>query len=216
MKISKVFKKGKKIKRFIKFSCFTLLSLAIIMIIIKINLKNHSKGVNNLNIITQESIINEIKNTNKIIPLEVELSKTITIDKSWGDLDVFQKYKRIKFFANCSFYIDLSSLKEENIIMDENKKILNVTVPTPKIFTIDIIRDKTIYEDSSNGLLRFGEVMLTSEEFELIQKEVSKSFEETLNDTEIYEKALSNSKISLTNLLKKFMGNDMEINISFK
>lgn len=216
MKISKVLKKGKKIKKFIKFSCFTLLSLAIIMVIIKINLKNHSKGVNNLNIITQESIIDEIKNTNKIIPLEVELSKTITIDKSWGDLDIFQKYKRIKFFANCSFYIDLSSLKEENIIMDEDKKTLNVTVPTPKIFTIDIIRDKTIYEDSSNGILRFGEIKFTSKEFELIQEEVYKSFEKTLNDTEIYEKALSNSKTSLTNLLKKFMGNDIEINISFK
>lgn len=216
MKISKVFKKGKKIKRLIKLSCFTLLSLVAIMFIVKINLENHSKGVNNLSIITQENLINEIKNTNKIIPLEVNLSKTITIDKSWGDLDVFQKYKRIKFFANCSFYIDLSSLKEEDIIMDKNKKILNVTIPPPKIFTIDIIRDKTIYEDSSNGLLRFGEVKLTSEEFELIQGEVYKSFEGTLNDTEIYEKALSNSKISLTNLLKKFIDNDIEINISFK
>ncbi|MCF0148511.1 MAG: hypothetical protein HUJ77_08950 [Clostridium sp.] len=38
-----------------------------------------------LNIITEESLINEIRSTSKIIPLEIELYKFITIDKSWGN-----------------------------------------------------------------------------------------------------------------------------------
>ena len=58
--------------------------------------------------------------------------------------------------------------------------------------------------------------MLTSEEFESVQKNVYKSFEETLNQKDIYEKAIYSSKISLTNLLEKIIGNDININISFK
>ena len=173
-----------------------------------------SREKKTLNITTEEILINEIKSASKIIPLEVELSKTMTIDKSWGNLEVFQKYKRIKFYANCSFYIDLSNLDKEDISLDENN--LTITIPNPQIFTIDIIREKTAYEDSTNGLLRFGEIMLTSEEFEEIQEEVYKSFEDTLSGKDIYDKAISNSKISLTNLFRQIIGDDIIVNILFK
>ncbi|MBE6053110.1 MAG: DUF4230 domain-containing protein [Clostridium sartagoforme] len=213
MSISKTFR---KIRKIIKLSCFILILLGSIILFIRLYFFNSSSNDTILNINTEESIIKEMKNTSKIIPLEVELSKIITIDKSWGDLEVFKKYKRIKFFANCSFYIDLSNLKEDDIIIDKNLKSLSATIPSPKIFSIDIIRDKTIYEDSSNGLLRFGEITLTSEEFELIQEDIHKSFESTLNEKEIYDKAISSSKISLTKLFSQIIGDDMSINIYFK
>ena len=213
MIISKFFK---RLKRIIKVTFITLLFLSIIIFVFKINMINSSKQDEILSITEEENLIKEIRSTSKIIPLEIELSKSITIDKSWGNLEIFQKYKRIKFFANCSFFVDLSNIKEEDIIVDKNKNIIDITIPNPQIFTIDIIREKTIYEDSSNGLLRFGEIMLTSEEFEAIQKNVYKSFEETLNQKDIYEKAIYSSKISLTNLLEKIIGNDININISFK
>ncbi len=213
MIISKFFK---RLKRIIKVTFLTLLFISIIIFIFKINMINTSKQDEILSITEEENLIKEIRGTSKIIPLEIELSKSITIDKSWGNLEIFQKYKRIKFFANCSFFIDLSNIKEEDIIVDKNNNVIDITIPNPQIFTIDIIPEKTVYEDSSNGLLRFGEIMLTSEEFESVQKNVYKSFEETLNQKDIYEKAIYSSKISLTNLLEKIIGNDININISFK
>lgn len=204
----------KLIRKIMKILLLILIFIIITFFIIKFNMIKDSKEKKTLNITTEESLINEIKNTSKIIPLEVELSKTITIDKSWGNLEVFQKYKRIKFYANCSFYIDLSNLDKEDISLDENK--LTITIPNPKIFNIDILREKTAYEDSTNGLLRFGEIMLTSEEFEEIQEEVYKSFEDILSEKDIYDKAISNSKISLTNLFRQIIGDDIIINILFK
>ena len=211
MNISKTLK---RIKIILKLSLLLMIILITMLFIIKFNTIKAQKDNKPLNITTEESLINEIKNTSKIIPLEIELSKLITVDKSWGELEVFQKYKRIKFYANCSFYIDLSNLDEEDIILSENN--LTITIPNPKIFTIDILREKTTYEDSTNGLLRFGEIMLTSEEFEDIQEEVYKSFEDTLNGKDIYDQAISNSKISLTNLFRQIIGNDININILFK
>lgn len=219
MIISKLFKKGKKIKKFIKFICIISILFITIICVINLNWKNISrdyKNMESINIITEENLINEIKNTNKIIPLEVELSKLITIDKSIGNIDVFEKYKRIKFFANCSYYIDLSNLTDEDIQMDERNTTLNITIPSPEIFSINIIRDKTVYEDTSNGLLRFGDIKLTSEEFDTIQEEVYTSFNETLQSEEIYDKAISSSRLSLTNLIKQIVGKDIEINVSFK
>ena len=211
MKISKTLK---RIKKLIKLLLLILIFLITILFIIKFNTIKTQKENKPLNITTEESLINEIKSTSKIIPLEVELSKLITIDKSWGDFEVFQKYKRIKFYANCSFYIDLSNLNKEDISLAENN--LTIIIPNPQIFTIDIIREKTTYEDSTNGFLRFGEIMLSSEEFEEIQEEVYKSFEETLNGKDIYDQAISNSKVSLTNLFRQIIGNDINIDILFK
>lgn len=219
MIISKLFKNRKKVKKFIKFICVILLIFIAIIFVNNSNWKHISKyqeRIDDINIFTEKNLINEIKNTNKIIPLEVELSKIITIDKSLGNLQVFEKYKRIKFFANCSYYIDLSQLKDEDIQMDEKNTKLNITIPSPEIFSINILRDKTIYEDTSNGLLRFGDIKLTSEEFDIIQDEVYKSFKETLEDKEMYDKAISNSELSLTNLINQIVGKDIEISISFK
>lgn len=210
----KLLKLIRKIKKIMKILLLILIFLIITFLIIKFNMIKDSREKKTLNITTEEILINEIKSASKIIPLEVELSKTMTIDKSWGNLEVFQKYKRIKFYANCSFYIDLSNLDKEDISLDENN--LTITIPNPQIFTIDIIREKTAYEDSTNGLLRFGEIMLTSEEFEEIQEEVYKSFEDTLSGKDIYDKAISNSKISLTNLFRQIIGDDIIVNILFK
>lgn len=219
MIISKLFKKGKKIKKFIKIIFISSMLFITIICVINLNWKYISKdyeNIDNINIITEENLINEIKNTNKIIPLEVELSKLITIDKSLGTLDVFEKYKRINFFANCSYYIDLSNIADDDIQINEKNATLNITIPNPEIFSINILRDKTIYEDTSNGIFRFGDIKLTSEEFDLIQEEVYKSFNETLQSKEIYDKAISNSEISLTNLVKQIVGKEVEVNISFK
>ncbi len=211
----------KKRKKFIKFIKFLFLILLLIIIISTINLDSKkpskdSKDIRDINIISEEILINEIKNTSKIIPLEIELSKIITIDKSFGNLEVFEKYKRIKFFANCSYYIDLSLITDEDIKINKSNSTLNLTITKPEIFNINILRDKTIYEDTSNGLFRFGDINLTSEEFDLIQEMVDNSFRETLQDNNIYDKALINSKTSIIQLLQPIIGDEFKINISFK
>lgn len=222
MFILTMFRKNKlknRIRNF--FIIFFILSLTLLVCKLFFNYK-YKRDINNLSdsntfkIISEESLLKEIKNVNKIIPLEVELSKIITIDKSWGNLEVFQKFKRIKFFANCSYSIDLSNLTTNDINIDSKKNELSINFPNPQIFSINIDKEKTVYEDSSNGLLRFGEIKLTSEEFNIIQNEVQKSFEETMKDDEIYEKVLSDSKISIENLLNQITDKKMSISIYFK
>ena len=225
MLILKLFKKNRNnnkknsVKSFFKF--FLILSLTLLVCKLFLNYRsqanssNHS-NINNIKIISEESLVKEIKNVNKIIPLEVELSKTVTIDKSWGELEILKKYKRIRFFANCSYSIDLSQITTDDINIDNKNKELNIILTKPEIFSININREKTEYEESSNGLLRFGEIKLTSEEFDLIQDEVNKGFEETMKSDEIYNKVISNTKISLEKLLDQITEDKMNINISFK
>ena len=113
MIILKLFKRSKNKKRIRNYFKF-LLMLILILLVCRLFwvYKSHSnkikhQDINNLKINSEESLIREIRNVNKIIPLEVELSQVITIDKSWGDFEIFQKFKRIKIFAKSSYSIDL-------------------------------------------------------------------------------------------------------------
>ncbi|MCR1951976.1 DUF4230 domain-containing protein [Bacillus cereus] len=221
MLVLKLFKRNRNnnFKKVLKF--FLILSLTLLAwkfflgYRAEANNLKHST-IDNIKVISEESLVNEIKNVNKIIPLEVELSKTVTIDKSWGDLEILKKYKRIRFFANCSYSIDLSQITTDDIDIDDKNRELSLTLAKPEIFSININREKTEYEESSNGLLRFGEIKLTSEEFDLIQEEVHKGFEETMKSVEIYNKVISNTKVSLEKLLDQITEDKISINISFK
>lgn len=210
----------KKLKLLLKY--ILIIAIIIFIFIVTLNIyKNHTipstdLSKDTINIISQENLIKEFKNVNKIIPLEVELSKTIIIDKSFSSLDIFEKYKEIQFFANCSYYIDLYNLSDDDIILDNSLNTIELKIPYPKIYTINLLNDKTIYKPSKNGLLRFGEIKLTQEEFDIIQKEVYSSFEDSLNSEDLYNEAIENSKKSLTYLLNKLTAKNLTVKIIFK
>ena len=57
----------------------------------------HSYKIESSNILSDDTLINEIKNVNKLIPLEIELSETLTIDNTYFNLDIFKKSKKVTF-----------------------------------------------------------------------------------------------------------------------
>ncbi|GAB6168901.1 hypothetical protein JCM1393_13610 [Clostridium carnis] len=57
---------------------------------------------------------------------------------------------------------------------------------------------------------------MTTEEYGVIQREVCNNFEIKMKDPEIYEKAISNTIISLEKLLKQITTTEMNVKIKFK
>jgi len=217
--LSKIYKTQKFLKSlFFKIFIFILLFISLTYFL-QDNFKNYkadSPTINNTSYISEESLIRKINGVNKLITLELELSQRVTIDKSIGNLDFLKKYKRINFFADCSYFIDLSKISEEDLIISPEKNSLSLTVPKPKIYNISINENKTVFEASQNGFLRFGEIKLSTEEFHSLQNKVLDNFEERLKSNEIYEEALNKSKISLQNFLSSLIKENIEIKISFK
>lgn len=166
--------------------------------------------------ISEESLINEIRSVNKIIPLEVEFSETIIIDESWGNFSAFEKFKKIKFFANCSYSVDLSTISEDDIKINKLKSEVELTLNPPVVFSVDLNEDKTTYEEVNSGIFRFGDVKLTSEEYGIIEREVSESFEKKMDDPEIYDKAIINTTSSLETLLSQITNNELSVKVIFK
>lgn len=173
----------------------------------------HAYKIESSSILSDDTLINEIKNVNKLIPLEIELSETLTIDNTYFNLDIFKKSKKITFFANCSYAIDFSTLSNSNFEINTTTKEVYIKLPQIDIFSIDIDESKTIYYDTEVGFLRFGDLKLSSEELSSIYKNLNHLFTEKMNSPNFYEQAILNTENSLQALLLNLTGENYNITL---
>ena len=193
-------------KRKYKFKTFKLIFLIIFIIFLSLillytkypnklkNLLPNALNIKSSEILTEDTLINEIKDVNKLIPLEIELSET--------------------FFANCSYSIDFSTLSTNNIKIDNSNKEIYITIPKIDIFSIDIDENKTIYGDTEVGLLRFGDLKLSSEEINEIYINANDMFSKKMNNQDFYTQTLKNAENSLESLLFNLTGEHYDINLT--
>lgn len=222
-----MFSKNKSVK-YLKFklSIFSIFIAFIIFLLIMISFKSKTifnpkpsyssiNKISDIKISTKDSIIDKIHNTNKIIPLELELSQSVIIDNSWGDLDILKKYKNITYFAVCSYMIDLSKISTNDISINNTSKTISITVPNPTIYLIDFDYDKTQYEESINGLLRFGNISIPPEDSIRIENDVKIKLKEKMLEDSLYSKSTKASKESISNLLRQILGQDFNVSVNF-
>ncbi|WP_238883521.1 DUF4230 domain-containing protein [Clostridium sp. YIM B02551] len=172
---------------------------------------------NTTKFISQESIVDKIHETQKIIPLETDLEERILIDDSWGDWEVFKKVKGMVFYGKGSYSIDFASIDKNNIVINNSSNIINITLPKPQIEDIALYEDKTLYETTTNGLLRFGEIKLSPEENSTICKEVKDKMKEKMLQDDLYSMAESKSQEAVKNILSPLLPNSKtEIVINYQ
>lgn len=155
-----------------------------------------------LKIASEDTIVDKIHNVNKLVPLEIDLNENIVIDNSWGNLDIFKKIQKVHFYGTGNYSVDLSNISKDNIDINKVTGTVTITIPKPVVDSISIDRDKTTYEGTDNGLFRFGDIKMSADEYNVIEKEVKTKMTEKLKDDEHYNKAVDNAKKNLANILK--------------
>ena len=88
--------------------------------------------------ITEEALVNEIHQKQELITLEIQMSEIVTLSNSWGSLEIFKKVQNVNYSGTGSYTVDLSSLKAENINIDDKTKSVNVKVASPIIKGVSI------------------------------------------------------------------------------
>lgn len=155
--------------------------------------------------ISKETLVSAIKQKQKLITTEVELNESITIDNSWGTLAIFKKMQSINFVGAGLYDIDLSTLNSKNITMKNNT--ITVTLQKPAIEAVTLDPNKTTYNETDRGLLRFGDIKLSTEDGELLRKTVQDKMKDKMLETQYYNTAIDNSKKSMISLIKSIVSN---------
>lgn len=216
----------KTIRRFFRF-----MFIAIIFTTIGIYAANKLYFINNnskitkalpsqedtsLSFVTEESIINQLKQCEKLITLEVDLSEKIVVDNSWGNWDAFKKLQKINFIGKGKYSIDLSNVTSSDINIDRFNNIVTVSVPKPIIDSITIDEQNTVFENTEKGFLRFGEIRLTPDELNFINKEVKARMEKKLQNSDNYTEAEKHSQSAISNIVKLIAPETTKITVTLK
>ncbi|HEY5562395.1 MAG TPA: DUF4230 domain-containing protein [Clostridiaceae bacterium] len=166
--------------------------------------------------ISKETLVKDIKISQKLITTEIDLKDTEVIDDSWGNLDIFKKYQNIYFYGKGVYTLDLSVLKAENIIVNTENNTISLNSPRPTVDMIVIDENKTEYTSTETGLLRFGNIKLSPEDNQLLTTHVKSKMKTMMEESINYQVAEENTKTVLKNLVNSVLksNNNLKIEIN--
>lgn len=155
--------------------------------------------------ITEETLVNEIHQRQQLITMEIDMAEKFTLDDSWGDLEIFKKIQNINYFGTGTYVIDLSNLKAENIEINNDTKEVTINMPKPSVKSVIICEEKTEYQTTENGLLRFGEIKLTPEENQFILKNIKEKMNNKMLENNFLSQAVKTSEEALKNIIESIL-----------
>lgn len=149
-----------------------------------------------------DSILGEARETSELIVLEQDICATQVWDKSWGDWDVFSKTKTITIFGTGYYVVDLSNISANSITVDEEKLTVTVNIPDPTLKNVDVNLEKTEFQETDNGLFRFGEIKVTAEQSTIMLAKCEEAMEKQLSTDNMTQKAKESADKKIVGILQ--------------
>ena len=157
----------------------------------------------------QEMVISELQQEEQIIiasnKIELPVKQT---EKHWYG----SKSQEITFSAIGRYVIDLKTINEDNVVVNENNKSITIYIGKP-IKMVELLENETKLGEVDNGLFTFGDIEYTLEDVENMKHQVKCDMLVEMDSLmEQAEKAASNSiKRIITTVTK----NNYDIKIVF-
>ena len=138
----------------------------------------------------ENAVLGAAKKEALLVVDEQEISVVSTTTKAGlFNLGVFSKNQSVTFVGMSQYAVDLKKLTKENISVDNESHTVNVKVPHAEFHLVKIDHDKTIFADTEKGLLAFGDIKMTQEENNEIEKEATARLEEKAKEPEPMKRA---------------------------
>lgn len=138
----------------------------------------------------QNAILGEAKEHQELIVMEqpIQYSTTLYKEGPW-EWEVFRRTKGITYHGTGVYTVDLSKIKNTSIVVDEMGKRIVVTVPHAALQYVNPDYDKIEFEDTEKGFLAFGDIKLTAEQQNELEKTVKEEMTALLQDKDILASA---------------------------
>lgn len=100
------------------------------------------------------------------------------------DFDFLKKTQKVCYTGTGYFVVDLDNLTKENIIQDKENKIITIKIGHAYLQAIEIDPDKIIVDEVKKGLLAWGDIELTVNDYNVIEKELRNRLQTKFNTAE--------------------------------
>lgn len=105
------------------------------------------------------------------------------------DFDFLTKTQKVSYYGTGYFVVDLDNLTAANIIEDSENKTVTIQIGHAYLEVVDIDPEKVIVDEVKQGLLAWGKIKLTVNDYIEIEKELVSRMEDKFNTVENGQKA---------------------------
>jgi len=150
-----------------------------------------------------EILLGEASQHQELVIMELPLSLSTTITKAGlADLQIFSKTKVITYHATGVYIVDISDLKSEDIVVDNELKTVTINVRHAQLQYVQPNWDATEFMDTEKGLLAFGDLALTQEQQNDLQKSILEEMKKEFNSAANLAQADEFAKLHLWQLFQ--------------
>ena len=136
------------------------------------------------------AVLGEATQHQELIVMEQPLEINSTITKSGlGGWAVFSKTKDVTYAGTGVYTVDLKDIDEDHISVDIDNKLVTIYINHTQLQYVNIDYDNMKFEDTEKGLLSFGDITLTLEQQNTLEKSVQDSMREILMKEELFKQA---------------------------
>lgn len=97
------------------------------------------------------------------------------------DFDFLKKTQKVSYMGTGYFVVDLDNLTKESIVQDKENKVITIKIGHAYLQAIEIDPDKIIVDEVKKGLLAWGDLELTVNDYNAIEKELRNRLEAKFN-----------------------------------
>jgi len=165
-------------------------------------------------------LITEQKETRKLIVLELDGEAPVELKENLIkglNIEFLEKTQNIKYKTTGHFVVDLDKLSKDDIIVDDDKKIITINIPHARLDSIEIDPYKIEVDHVEGGLFSNKDIKLEISDYIKLEKKLQSKILETFDTAENGQKADSAAREQVKAIYEpivKAIDSDYEVEIN--
>lgn len=135
------------------------------------------------------AILGESRERKELVVMEQDVEVTSKISQDLLRLSLFSKVKIIRSHGTGVYTVALDEIAGDDIAVNNETKIITVTIPHTELSYVNVDVEKTEFEDTQKALFAIGDIKLTTEQKHMLDQSVDDTLHERLNDKALFAKA---------------------------
>lgn len=139
-----------------------------------------------------EVIIGKEKESRKLIVYEQEATVSTQLTDNLIkklDLDWLKKTQKVSYTGKGYFVVDLDKLTKKDVLEDKSKKLITIKIGHAYLEAIEINPEDIIIDDVKESFLAKGDIKLSVEDYNIIERELKTKLEAKFNSAENGQKS---------------------------
>ena len=136
-----------------------------------------------------EAILGEARQKRELVVWEQDVEVTSEVSQALANINAFRKTKTFTSFGTGVYTVDMGQITEDTISVDQDAHTVTMLIPHAQLQYVTTDLQKTEFQDTQHHLRAFGDVKLTQEQQNLLERSIEDAMRAELETDECFADA---------------------------